>query len=320
MDEQAPFLSPAPGGLAADATWWITASDGVRLRAALWTAPNARAHCVLCTGRTEYIEKASLPAAELVARGFSVISVDWRGQGLSDRATDDTLKGHVGDFAEFQRDLDALLATDQAKALPGPRLLMCHSMGGLIGAGALQRPEISETVAATVFSAPMFGIAMAAPMRAAAWVTVKIGMALGMAKRWPPFGDVKTPYVLSDPDDNVLTGDPAVWDWMVKIARDHPATSIALPTLGWFAAATRELNRATPKMSKGIPTLVLLGSKEAVVDPSSVRAGAKRLGATLMDIKEARHEVLIEEPRLRAEAWAGIDAFLSQNGLVPSQS
>ncbi|MEM9139684.1 MAG: alpha/beta hydrolase, partial [Pseudomonadota bacterium] len=137
--EPAPFLGPAPGGLAADETWWITASDGTRLRAGLWHAQDARAHCLFLTGRTEYIEKASIPAADLVQRGYSVISLDWRGQGLSARATDNPLKGHVGDFDEFQRDLDALLATPQAKALPGARLLMCHSMGGLIGAAALQR-------------------------------------------------------------------------------------------------------------------------------------------------------------------------------------
>ena len=42
-------------------------------------------------------------------RGLSVVSLDWRGQGLSDRLVEPRLKGHVGDFAEFQRDLDTLL-------------------------------------------------------------------------------------------------------------------------------------------------------------------------------------------------------------------
>lgn len=316
--EPAPFLGPAPGGLPADETWWITASDGTRLRAVLWRAPQARGHCLFLTGRTEYIEKVSLPAAELVRRGLSVISLDWRGQGLSARATDDPLKGHVGDFAEFQSDLDALLATPQAQALSGPRLMICHSMGGLIGAAALERRAIAETVAATVFSAPMFGIAMSAPMRVAAWATIKIGVALHRDKDWPPFGDVKTPYVLSEPAENVLTADQEVWDWMGQTARDHPETSIAFPTLGWFSASTRELRRASAAMAPGRPAIVLLGTNEAVVDPSAVRSGSRRLGAQLHKIDGARHEVLIEAQVQRAQAWSAIDTFLSGLGVITS--
>ena len=35
------------------------------------------------------------------------MTVDWRGQGLADRAFADPMVGHVQDFDQYQRDLDA---------------------------------------------------------------------------------------------------------------------------------------------------------------------------------------------------------------------
>ena len=85
-------LDLPPGGIAWDETLTLEASDGVRLRGALWRASDPDGSCrglvLLLNGRTEFVEKCALPAAALVARGFAVASVDWRGQGLSPRRPD----------------------------------------------------------------------------------------------------------------------------------------------------------------------------------------------------------------------------------------
>ena len=311
----APFLTLAPGAVAPDDCWWLKTRDDVRLRAAIWHAPGAERCVVLLSGRTEFLEKVAVPAAEWLARGWSVVSVDWRGQGLSDRLVEPRLKGHVGDFAEFQTDLDALLADPKVQALPATRILMGHSMGGAISAGALGRAELGPAFQAAILTAPMLGIALSCPMRAAAWVTMKIGLALGMEDRWPPFGDVSTPYVLTDPKNNVLTSDPEMWDWMAETAHAHPDLSIATPTLGWFAAASAETKRLARLPASPCPTLCFLGSNERVVDPKAVRKGAARLGARLVEIEGSEHELLIETPEIRAQVWAAIDTFLLEQGL-----
>ena len=59
---------------------------------------------------TEYIEKYAHVAEALNAAGYAVASLDWRGQGLSERACDDPMKGHIDRFSEYQADIDALLA------------------------------------------------------------------------------------------------------------------------------------------------------------------------------------------------------------------
>ena len=54
--EPAPFHDVPPGGLRPDRVWWMTAPDGVRLRAAHWAGQGGDALCVLLNGRTEFIE------------------------------------------------------------------------------------------------------------------------------------------------------------------------------------------------------------------------------------------------------------------------
>src|ERR1043166_3543765 len=72
---------------------------GGRMRYACWNASGTgspRGTILLLTGRGEFIEKyATEVVGELLGRGFCVYAVDWRGQGLSDRALADRSKGAV---------------------------------------------------------------------------------------------------------------------------------------------------------------------------------------------------------------------------------
>ena len=63
----------------------IVASDGVRLRTARWDTNSARGTVAVFGGRGEFIEKYFELAGDLIARGFCVLLMDWRGQGGSDR-------------------------------------------------------------------------------------------------------------------------------------------------------------------------------------------------------------------------------------------
>lgn len=311
----APVLPLPPGGAAPDDCRWLTTPDGVRLRAACWTAPDARAHVVFCSGRTEFLEKLCVPVAELLGLGLTVITVDWRGQGLSDRLTEPDLKGHIGDFSEYQIDLDTLLASDLASDLPGPRVFFAHSMGGAITARALSRLDEIGPVQATIMCAPMFGIAMSKPMRGFAWATIRIARAFGLEERWPPLGNPEIPYVMSGFDDNVLTGDREIWEWMADVTASHPAIALGMPTLGWFAAAEAESRRLRQVTPPGHPVLCLLGSNERVVDPDAVRRGAQDLGAELAEFAGGEHELFLETEDLRLAVWDRIERFLDRSGV-----
>src|SRR5262249_6793367 len=110
---------------------------GASLRAARFpAAPDvaARGVCVLLNGQTEFIEKYFEGIHELPARGFSVATMDWRGQGASTRMTEDSRKSFVGDFSEYDNDLDTLLNWIVSPMLAeGEKpVALAHSMGAHI--------------------------------------------------------------------------------------------------------------------------------------------------------------------------------------------
>src|ERR1700743_994472 len=107
---------------------------GADLRAARFAcAPDvpARGVCVLRNGQTEFIEKYFEVIDELRGRGFAVATMDWRGQGGSQRALgDDSRKGYVRDFAEYDADLATLMAQVVAPMTGGTKpIAIAHSMG-----------------------------------------------------------------------------------------------------------------------------------------------------------------------------------------------
>src|ERR1700760_3455213 len=107
---------------------------GVRLRAARFApdpAVPARGVCVLLNGQTEFIEKYFEVIDELRGRGFAVATMDWRGQGGSARMTQDSRKSFVGDFSEYDEDLDTLLNWIVTPMLaPGEKpVALGHSIG-----------------------------------------------------------------------------------------------------------------------------------------------------------------------------------------------
>src|SRR5690349_18388331 len=122
--------NPVPEGAV---TGTLKTKDGVNLRFARWHPPPGRkGTVVLFQGRAEFIEKYFETVRELRSRGFAVAMVDWRGQGLSDRALSDPRKGYVGDFSEYELDMDALMNEVVLPDCPPPHFAVAHSMGGAV--------------------------------------------------------------------------------------------------------------------------------------------------------------------------------------------
>ena len=163
--------------------FWVTAADGVKTRLAFWPAPEGgKGHAMILPGRTEYIEKYGLVVADLARSGWGAVVVDWRGQGLADRAFADGLLGHVGSFAEFQLDLEAILTAADMLA-PGPKPWLAHSMGGCIALRGLMR---SLTPPAVAFSAPMLGLANDPGQLKALKLVSALARPFGLDRRYAP--------------------------------------------------------------------------------------------------------------------------------------
>lgn len=298
MAVDAPFHAPLADGPADVRVAWLTTRDGIRIRAAHWPLAGAKGTVILMPGRTEYIEKYGRAATDLARRGYATVSVDWRGQGLADRSDADRMIGHVGDFDEFQRDVDALLAWARADGADGPLFLIGHSMGGCIGLRALARGLPFQAAA---FSAPMWGISMAAWMRPLAPFIAQLSIWAGRAQRYAPTTGGKT-YLLSVPfEGNVLTTDPAMWGYMRQQVAEAPDLALGGPSMGWLHAALRECAALAALPSPGLPCVTALGTAEKVVDPGPIHMRMARWSQGKLDLYPmAEHEVMMEAPAHRA--------------------
>lgn len=306
------MTSPAPfhdkNGPAPDC-FWITASDGVRLRAGHWRAAQPRGTVLIFTGRTEYLEKYHDTALFLTRSGYDVLSVDWRGQGLSDPAHPSPPRnGHIDDFAEYQTDVAALTTLAHDKGV-GPWHVLAHSMGGAIALRALSR---GLPVATASFSAPMWGINLAPLSEPAAFALARMMRGIGAGRVAVPGQGAGQTYVTKAPfDGNALTSDPQAWAAMAEQARACPHLTLGPPTFGWITAALAEcraLRRLTPP---DLPTLIAVGRNETVVSVPAIRDLAARWPSARVLDTEARHEILQEHPDLRRTF---LDAVLAHMG------
>ena len=310
----APLFNDIAEGPAGGAAFWLTAADGVRLRIGHWGGGNRgnRGSILIFTGRTEMVEKYGRTAGALLERGYSCVVIDWRGQGLADRLTDDPVTGHVRRFADYQLDVAALTDALEALGTPGPHYLLAHSMGGAIGLRALAG---GLKVRAACFSAPMWGIAIPAHLRPLARMGARLAVGLGLARRRLP-GKLSDSYVAAMPfEGNDLTGDPQMFAYMKRQLAAHPELALGHPSFGWLDAALAECPHLRALPLPALPALIWVGSCERVVDAAAIRRLAARWpGARLSLLNGARHEALFETPEIRTHMLDETCGFFARHG------
>ena len=312
----APFYADVAEGPADGRAVWFHAADGVRLRAGIWNSSAPNGTVIVLPGRTEYVEKYGRTASDLAARGYATLSIDWRGQGLSDRALADPMTGHVGDFAEYQGDLAALMALADRLALPGPRFLLAHSMGGCIGLRGLSR---GIAVQAAAFSAPMWGILLAAWMRPVAQMLSQAARWFSFDHRYAPGTGRQTYVVASGFAGNLLTTDPDMWAYMNRQAVAHPDLTLAGPSLGWLHAALAECHALSHLPAPACPAICALGTSEKVIDTGPVHLRMRSWpGGRLALYAGSEHEVLMEAPQTRARFLDAADALFQAHSRIAS--
>lgn len=314
-------LVPPPAGVPFPDNLDVTvlqAADGVKLRAA-FARPRHQADAdaqtrnagtvFLLQGRAEYIEKYGEVIGELLERNFAVATIDWRGQGGSQRQVSNSRKGHVEDFDDYCLDLEALLAEARRRDLPAPFLILAHSTGSAIALLALAR--LPATFSRAVLLSPLTGIAGLRWPHGSRWLARGLA-SLGLATAFIPGG--KRISVVDGPfEGNPLTQDPDRFARMALWQRQEPRLAIGDPTIGWVDAAFEAMARFEDDefgQANRTPCLFLLAGADRVVDSQASAALARRMrGASAITLVGARHEILMERGRIRQQFWAAFDAF-----------
>ncbi len=306
MSTAAPFFQEVSRGPDSVRALWVTARDGARLRIALWPG-GSRGTVLLFPGRTEYVEKYGVMAGELERIGLSTIAIDWRGQGLAERALEDTATGHVVDFTDYQHDVAALLSTAQAEGLPEPYFLIAHSMGGCIGLRAVLE---HLPVKAAVFTGPMWGIKISRSLRPVAWIMSWFARQFGHGYRYVPGTSPETYVKTALFEDNLLTTDREMFDYMIEQLREHPELALGGPSLHWLYEALVETRHLARQPSPDLPCLTFLGTNERIVDTAAVHARvAMWPKGRLQMVEGGEHEIMMEGPEARQRFIDDLEGF-----------
>jgi lysophospholipase len=290
--------------------------DGRFLRAGVWTLAQGtkpRAICVLLGGHAEFLEKYQEVADELLSRRFTVVSLDWRGQGASERLTRENRMAHVDSFEDYETDL-AVLLKDVVRPLDqAPVIALAHSMGAHILLRYLR--EHTDRFRCAVLSAPMLGIQIGKNSPSMVRLIAELASLRKPMRRFVPGAKNRDPLEATF-EGNLVTSDPARFERTRAILRKNPYLAISGPSFGWLRAALRSLAKMQkPGFAERLktPLLVFGAGHDEIVKTEATRAFVHRLpDARYVEIKDAKHEILMENNAIRAQFWQEFDAFVAQ--------
>lgn len=322
MDNELPDLAPPalvslaknpiPSGAVVG---FVAGYDGAPLRFARWDATRSPRRGTVClfSGRGEYIEKYFEVIADLRRRGFAVATLDWRGQGGSHRALKNPRKGHINDFAEYDRDLVRFMRDVVLPDCPPPYVALAHSMGGAILLRNAVEP--GSWFSRMVLSAPMIALAESRmPMPLAlvrAYAEALAGT--GFASAYVHGGSDK-PEETAAFAGNPLTSDRERWARNKAVLDLAPGLGLGSPTIGWTRAAFRAMERlGAPGYSSQVqvPILLFAAGNDQIVSTRAIEdfSVGLKVGSNLL-IPNSRHEILQECESVRQRFWAAFDAYL----------
>lgn len=290
---------------------FLEREEGVHLRYALFRKPGAKRRALLLPGFTEFIEKYLETARDLQNRGYDVLCLDWRGQGLSSRLLPDRHKGHILSMDQHLEDMFAVM--EEAGFGDGaPLLLVGHSMGGHMAVRALM--DRASRFDKAVLSAPMIDIVPKGPLGFSARQLSRLICFFGQSRHYvfkgKGYGEHRRTFY-----GNRLTSDPDRFRRGVDFVLENPDLALGDPTFGWVKAALRSIDwiRGGGRYEAlATPCLVLQAGKESIVQNWAIDEMVERLpNGRLVELPEARHEIFCENDAIRSDVWKAIDGFLN---------
>ena len=241
-------------------------SDGTQLATYSWSPEGeAIGQIVLVHGVGEHMGRYEHVAQALVAAGYAVRAVDFRGHGHSEGR-----RGHVDRWERYVEDLRAAVALQ-----PGPYAIVAHSMGTMVSLDHLRDAHAWGYVG----SATTVGIGVKAPQ----W---KLKAAGFLSKVWPTLkqsNEIPASHICSDP----------------AVVKTYLADPLVFSTITprWFieVLAVQERIRAAAA-HYDTPALVLYGEDDQIISIPDLVDFCSRYKAemTVVSYPNMRHEVLNE--------------------------
>jgi alpha-beta hydrolase superfamily lysophospholipase len=234
----------------------IRTATGTKLKARWWRRPDPRGLVIIVHGFGEHGGTYERLAQMLgAAIAVDVIAPDLRGHGLSPGR-----RGVVRTFDDLTSDLESVVDWSARERLPGPHFLLGHSQGGQVVLRLVLRHP--RSIPAMVLSNPALRIAVPVPpaklaigrflLKYAPWVTLS--------------GKLRA---------DLLTRDPEIQEEHRSDPLRHSRMSAPL-FFGMVEGGNMMVARAAEIK---IPTLLLVGGQDPVIDPAAAREFFDRLGS-----------------------------------------
>ena len=305
--EDAPYLADIAQGPEGGRAYWLRTQDGTRIRLGVWP-DGPKGTILMFPGRTEYIEKYGRVAKDMAARGFGMIAMDWRGQGLADRPAHNRDMGHVTSFDEYRQDVAAMRAALEQINPPKPWFMIGHSMGGAIGLRAIYD---GLPLSAVAFSAPMWGIQLSPLAQFGSNFIRHLSRPLGMDAKFAPSTG---PSKIMEFEGNPLTHDREQFDYMWDQVRAYPDLALGGPSTRWLICALDETASLMEMPAPDLPALTYLGTNERIVRADRIKTRMTTWKDGLLELVEGgKHEMLMEGPAMREPMLDGIAAWFSKH-------
>ena len=302
------FLCPSTSN-----SFYVRTYDNKKIRVALWNHESEKGTILLQSGRTEFIEKYYEVVQGFIDRGFCVVAMDWRGQGLSERTSNNPRLGHIDSFDEYDKDFETIVEKTYKHLCPKPWIGFGHSMGGCLLATNFTKYE--NNYQALILCAPML------TMKVNIWVkrvTKLIVLLLPWLKKLPlspPNWDKKQGWIEEDFKNNNLTGDKYRFDRAFRLISKHPDLGVKGLSFGWVNEAFKRIKEFNyPEWGKNItkPVLLLSAGKDILVDSVKNELICKSIPNSFISCINGKHELLMEQDDIQKEAWKAIDEFLER--------
>jgi lysophospholipase len=283
----------------------LTKLQGIR-----FLHPGAKGLIVVVNGSTESLLKYGELFYDLYHHGYSVISYDHRGQGLSPHLVRTNSQiAQIDNFDLYAADLNALV---QQVILPGNHeklYLLAHSMGGGVALDYLER--YSSPFQAVVLSAPMLRINTAPYPELLAHLVVKLFCIMGLGDHYS-IGmhdhDPKEPF-----EGNKITSSKERWEAIQHVWQIHPEAVLGGPSNDWVDQAMNRTPIIRKHLSKIDSRILILqaGKDQLVMNPDQERASTQIPRARLMTFSDSKHEILTERDPIRDRALGKILEFFN---------
>ncbi|MGC6453248.1 MAG: alpha/beta hydrolase [Candidatus Puniceispirillaceae bacterium] len=285
-------------------------SDAFRVRGHVWRSGGDGLPVLICPGFGEFCEKYSWLAADLHARGHSVLIIDWPGQGRSGTLARHDFGIHIDSFEQYLAAMDALV--EAAGLSTGRIVVFGHSMGGHLALRLTAR--YAGRVEGTIAMSPMM-----VPRPRPVWAVRMLARFLVMAGRARHQAPGSAPRRCEDErnffERNHLTRCQKGYGQRFSWYEDAPELWRYGASVGWVAAAYRSCAETSlnPAFLRSIrsPVLALTGSGETIVRWSAFRSMFRWIPECAHhEYEGARHELLYETEDVRHDLRRRIDAFL----------